>query len=401
MKVDDSTRLEALHLHGTDSMKTEDIFALFSGFNPASVEWLSDKTCNVVWLDKESCANALLNCSTRIRGQYPDESDDSEEEESVSIGDIRCALPPGGIWRRSHATQLAPNLFVRFAKYSDRRGYKQNQFLHNGLPRKNFVFLDEGDEVAKKFRPDTGNPWSDLAREWSYYEMRSAAKKHDDRLPGIKDARELIRRVPRIPDVTASISTGSKTRRSYDDNNIDFDDKSDEDEVDSRRIINDRSDRSLIGRGMQADIEEKKILSKKLKMRYKHQSPSSIDLRERLSTKRKLPTYDDGYSDEEISDKFKHCKHKRLKSKRSEEIWIRHESEDSEIEDEPVQSYSSSSNEDLRRKLRKHSESKDEKSSRKGGSSVLTINTKKFIPDTPLQIEIDNDIYFERVNRDN
>lgn len=77
MGVDSDTRKEALHLYGTDSMKTHDVFAYFSDFSPASIEWISDKCCNVVWLEEESCAKALENLSVRIKGQLELEADES------------------------------------------------------------------------------------------------------------------------------------------------------------------------------------------------------------------------------------------------------------------------------------------------------------------------------------
>lgn len=68
MGVDKDTRTEVLHLLGTDNMKTLDIFSYFSGYSPASIEWISDKSCNVVWLDEEACANAFKKRSVKIKG---------------------------------------------------------------------------------------------------------------------------------------------------------------------------------------------------------------------------------------------------------------------------------------------------------------------------------------------
>lgn len=68
MGVDKDTRTEAIHLLGTDNMKTIDVFAYFSGYSPSSIEWISDQCCNVVWLDEEACAKALKEQSIKIEG---------------------------------------------------------------------------------------------------------------------------------------------------------------------------------------------------------------------------------------------------------------------------------------------------------------------------------------------
>ncbi|XP_078739548.1 nuclear cap-binding protein subunit 3 [Lampetra fluviatilis] len=56
-------RLDALFLAGVDDMSTEEIFALFRNYAPASIEWINDSSCNVVWLDEDSASRALLSLS--------------------------------------------------------------------------------------------------------------------------------------------------------------------------------------------------------------------------------------------------------------------------------------------------------------------------------------------------
>uniref|UniRef100_T1HDT8 Nuclear cap-binding protein subunit 3 n=2 Tax=Rhodnius prolixus TaxID=13249 RepID=T1HDT8_RHOPR len=396
MKINKNTRLEALHLHGTDHMKTEDIFSLFSTHSPASIEWLTDKTCNAVWLDQEMCAKALLNCTVRIKGQNPEESDESEEE-FINKEDIRCTLPPGGIWRRGPASPLAQNLLVRFATYSDKRRNKPVHSQHADPLGRNIVFLDEGDEVAKKFRPDSGNPWADIAKEWSYFEMRTAAKKQDERLP-VRDARELLSKTTRIP----AVAGGGGHQSSMD-----------EDLLEDPRVVTSYS--SLTGRKMQADIEEKKILSRKMNSRTS-QIEQNVDLRQRLSRKRSAR--EDIYDEEflNLTDDYDYLPHRRKKP--DEDTWLRANSEDSEDEVNDHRYHHKTSTKDLRTKLgnknkeykkgirgeehsnsrtkHHHSVSSSKSSSTTKTTVVLTKNHKKFIPDCPLQIEIDNDIYFER-----
>ena len=45
MGLGPNARTDTLHLHGTDAMKTVDIFQYFADYPPASIEWLTDKSC--------------------------------------------------------------------------------------------------------------------------------------------------------------------------------------------------------------------------------------------------------------------------------------------------------------------------------------------------------------------
>lgn len=59
-------RLDAIHFRGVNDMSTEDIFDYFKDYSPASIEWINDISCNVVWLDEKNAAHALLELSRPI-----------------------------------------------------------------------------------------------------------------------------------------------------------------------------------------------------------------------------------------------------------------------------------------------------------------------------------------------
>lgn len=56
-------RLEALHVGGVDDMNTQEVFGYFREYPPAHIEWIDDASCNVVWLDEDTCVRALINTS--------------------------------------------------------------------------------------------------------------------------------------------------------------------------------------------------------------------------------------------------------------------------------------------------------------------------------------------------
>ncbi|XP_020481927.2 nuclear cap-binding protein subunit 3 [Labrus bergylta] len=100
-------RLEAMYVAGVDDMSTKDVFGYFKEYPPAHIEWIDDASCNVVWLDDDTCIRALVN-SSRLpdpetvttatqsndqpekqskdrRGQRSDDDEDDEEEEEGEV----------------------------------------------------------------------------------------------------------------------------------------------------------------------------------------------------------------------------------------------------------------------------------------------------------------------------
>ncbi|KAG8325134.1 hypothetical protein J6590_075290 [Homalodisca vitripennis] len=207
--TDKDIRLEALHMRGTQQMTTQDVFAYFKDYGPASLEWISDNSCNVVWLDEVSAARALLGLSVHISGQPAkgdqalsdsdmemetgEETDNlSEESDAVPLEDLHVDLPPGR-WRRGAPHPLSLLILLRFATTSDRSlprpGYTKfgsHQFggyvglisesrkrrMQNALPAP-ILFDDVGDEVLPKpsvEETDNANPWGNLAKTWSQFD---------------------------------------------------------------------------------------------------------------------------------------------------------------------------------------------------------------------------------------
>ncbi|XP_046389708.1 nuclear cap-binding protein subunit 3-like isoform X1 [Ischnura elegans] len=72
MKDEESTekryRLDALHMRGTQDMSTDDVFAYFKDCSPASIEWINDYSCNVVWMNNVQAAKAIVEMTRPIKG---------------------------------------------------------------------------------------------------------------------------------------------------------------------------------------------------------------------------------------------------------------------------------------------------------------------------------------------
>lgn len=149
-------RLNVLHMRGTEEMSTKDVFKYFEDYAPASIEWINDVSCNVVWLDNVTAARALLRLSKKIKGlgekvkadknstsetsnfddqdnmaneecvvevigdDAMDETEDNKIENSINIKDINCPLPPG-LWRKGIDCPKSKCILLRFATRTDKK----------------------------------------------------------------------------------------------------------------------------------------------------------------------------------------------------------------------------------------------------------------------------------------
>ncbi|KAG8225485.1 hypothetical protein J437_LFUL009478 [Ladona fulva] len=96
MKDDEGTykryRLDAIHMRGTQDMSTEDVFAYFKDYSPASIEWINDYSCkdltfdgNIVWISNMLAAKAIMEISKPIRGLESSHVKDPFAEEDKTV----------------------------------------------------------------------------------------------------------------------------------------------------------------------------------------------------------------------------------------------------------------------------------------------------------------------------
>lgn len=148
-----NVRFNVIHMRGTEEMSTKDVFKYFEDYAPASIEWINDISCNVVWLDNLSAARAMLGLSKQIIGfndksvqrdtKSPDDNPNEENnvtnenfpmeqdsgtndrkkeqlEDYIHIKDISYPLPPG-IWRKGVDYPKSKAIFLRFATRADKK----------------------------------------------------------------------------------------------------------------------------------------------------------------------------------------------------------------------------------------------------------------------------------------
>lgn len=146
-------RLDSLHMRGVNELNTSEIFHYFRDYGPASVEWINDISCNVVWLDEASCARALIGVSKPLGPKEvkesdqqdaddinidqklsPPESNDDQDKESMDVSDdsqeisstskssasFDIPVPPGH-WRLGSPHPKAKTVLLRFATKDDKK----------------------------------------------------------------------------------------------------------------------------------------------------------------------------------------------------------------------------------------------------------------------------------------
>ncbi|GIX70823.1 nuclear cap-binding protein subunit 3 [Caerostris extrusa] len=89
-------RLETLHMRGVDNMNTRDVFAYFQDYAPSAVEWINDRSCNVVWFDAVTTARAMIGMSQPFRAKKksavnPELSESSDKVIETNISETEVA----------------------------------------------------------------------------------------------------------------------------------------------------------------------------------------------------------------------------------------------------------------------------------------------------------------------
>lgn len=173
-----NNRFEALHLRGTEEMSTQDVFDYFRGYAPASIEWINDSSCNVVWLESWQAARAMIERSTAI--SKPPVSDTNEDEMDLEAAEKPDApnAPVPGVWRLGSECPKATPLFIRFATRNDRKVKGAERMSHYytkyGNPNYGGMVGLISSSRKRRFRGlespslpiDSKNPWGSLAEAW-------------------------------------------------------------------------------------------------------------------------------------------------------------------------------------------------------------------------------------------
>ncbi|KAG7163645.1 Nuclear cap-binding protein subunit 3-like, partial [Homarus americanus] len=222
-------RLDALYMRGTEELSTKDIFEYFQAYAPSNIEWISDNSCNVVWLDAAGPVRALIGLSCPI---LPREADLKKNRHtlrskngrkgSVRAEDVAIPVPPGR-WRLGVPCSRTKAILLRFSGRKDRKpdGAERKSQYYRKYGNPNFGgikgFLSESGrkrmrEAQRRREVEEGqrwgrddknieegpkNPWGALASNWGHkesqeddrFDYQALLRQHQKRAPGMKRKR--------------------------------------------------------------------------------------------------------------------------------------------------------------------------------------------------------------------
>ncbi|KAK2581188.1 hypothetical protein KPH14_007990 [Odynerus spinipes] len=317
-------RLNVIHMRGTEDMSTKDVFKYFEDYAPASIEWINDMSCNVVWLDNASAARAMIGLSKRIVGinektqnnkdtsnavdnasneecimevendsSSDKESDEKKDKNEVHIKDIDYPLPPG-IWRKGVDYPKARGIFLRFATRSDKKqpnAEKMSEYYKKyGNPnfggikgiltesrKRLYKQIKQSKRRLSEEREEDGspnkrikNPWGALSESWGVNDFveNDFNLKDDQKDQGRNIKERLGSKIP-----------SKNTAHVEEDGSSANDSDSEEEWCKKSKVLRMR---------MHADDEEKKIHKRRAKLKTQmllNSMSSSNDLRSRLGAR--------------------------------------------------------------------------------------------------------------------
>lgn len=301
-----NVRFEAVHILGTNNLTTEDILEYFIKYAPTAIEWVSEDSCNVTWLEDVSAARAMFYVSKVVRGmparepcnvfakEFIDDLEEPEEEgtgqsillknmnrivelkvekeevtpkinlkNAVDISEITIPIPPG-YWRLGDKHPKAKCLLLRFAFKTDKKPYKIesfNKYYKHLTGSKNIISDSKKKELRGIFDRNREinlekNPWGSLAKNWN----RDA--KFCEKEPELNE----IEKPMEIKNPSIRVRLGTK-KQSSDENKRDVENREDE-----KMEQTDKKKSKIPRMRMYADEEEEKIKRKKLLQTLKKQT---------------------------------------------------------------------------------------------------------------------------------
>lgn len=126
LKRDGDRRLNALHIRGVQEMNSHEVLDYFKTYDPASLEWVNDVSCNVVFDNVTAAIRALGDLATKIVVYKSPESvspftpPESSLLPIITSEDLDVPVPPG-LWIQTKPHEKAEVLLIRLALLTDKK----------------------------------------------------------------------------------------------------------------------------------------------------------------------------------------------------------------------------------------------------------------------------------------
>lgn len=149
-----SWRLDVIHIRGVQDMSSDDVLNYFDSFEPKSIEWVNDLSCNVVFADPMSAAIAIKSLTTALVLK----SSASKTTQGLAFAVIEAEslsvpIPPPFRWALGLTHPKAKALLLRFATISDKKSLnsKPNNAIVANI-QSNSYNSEQFEMRAKRFR---------------------------------------------------------------------------------------------------------------------------------------------------------------------------------------------------------------------------------------------------------
>jgi hypothetical protein len=111
-------------------MSTEDVMAYFKEYCPASIEWINDSSCNVVFDDFTSSSKALIGVTTHLLVDEEDLATIPADSPIpvMKISDLETKVPEGFKFVLAKPSEKANILLLRLATTSDKKKPRAGKF---------------------------------------------------------------------------------------------------------------------------------------------------------------------------------------------------------------------------------------------------------------------------------
>ncbi|XP_068629866.1 nuclear cap-binding protein subunit 3-like [Battus philenor] len=359
-------RFDTIHLSGVDGLTTKEVFEYLEDYKPVAIEWVDDKSCNIVCQDHISVALALLLHSREINDETLREM---LREKSLHH------------WREGIPHPSKDLILLRFATNSDKKMATKK--------------LEE--KYEKQIHLETKNPWGDLCRSWGVYDHQEIFQR---KLPedDIEDDETELSDKVQIRNKRMALRLGKRNHKAEDLDKSSSDSewnkksktprmrmRADDEEQKQTRLPVDNSDKDPLYAPLSIEVINTKRcyvprtnikLSEKFRSEtYNQNKLKKTRVQSRLGAK-VVPTQDNSPSDESTSDSVEYTRSRIQKvnhdnkPKSTRSVWSRLE----------MKSSSTKELKDLRQKL-------------KSGKQKKTDDLRDVLSKTKqsnLRIEVDN-----------
>ena len=117
-----SWRLDVIHIRGVQNMSSEDVLKYFDDFEPKSIEWVNDLSCNVVFDDRKASASALKALTTAlVFKSSSSKTTTGLAFEVIDAESLSVPIPPPFRWALGLNHHKSKALLLRFATTSDKK----------------------------------------------------------------------------------------------------------------------------------------------------------------------------------------------------------------------------------------------------------------------------------------